>query len=130
MELRVENGLLLTKVLLEYKGKKLQLNNVIVDTGCSDTIFDTDLLAEIGLYVDYVNGIPTTMYGVGGKGEVCNQQLVTDLYLDGRVLNQFPLQLGITQDIYGFDGFIGLDFMMTTNMVVDFSDLEVSYKKD
>jgi hypothetical protein len=42
-------------------------------TGCSDSIFDTDLLAEIGLYVDYVNGMPTTMYGIGGKGEVCNQ---------------------------------------------------------
>ena len=43
-------------------------------------------------------------------------------------LNQFPLQLGITQDIYGFDGFIGLDFMVATGMIVDFSDLVVSYK--
>lgn len=127
MELRVEGGLLLAKVILEYKGEKLQLDNVLVDTGCSDTIFDTDLLAKIGLYVDYINGVPTTMYGIGGKGEVCNQQIVSDLYIDGQVLNQFPLQLGITQDIYGFDGFIGLDFMIKANMIVDFSQLVVSY---
>lgn len=127
MELRVGDGILLAKVVLEYQGKKLQLNNVIVDTGCSDTIFDTDLLAEIGLYIDYVNGIPTTMYGVGGKGEVSNQQFVTDLYVDGQMLKQFPLQLGMTQDMYGLDGFIGLDFMMKTNMIIDFSKLEVNY---
>lgn len=129
MELRVEDGLLIAKVVLEYNGKKLQLNNVLVDTGCSDTIFDTDLMAEIGLNVDYINGIPTNMYGIGGKGEVCNQQVVNDLFISGQVLNQFPLQLGITQDIYGFDGFLGLDFLMETNMIIDFSDLVVSYKK-
>lgn len=121
MELRVEDGLLIAKVGLEYQGKKRTLNNVLVDTGCSDSIFDTDLLAEIGVYIDYVNGMPTTMYGVGGKGEVCNQQLVNELSIGGRVLNQFPLQLGITKDSYGFDGFIGLDFMMETNMIIDFS---------
>jgi hypothetical protein len=71
MELRVEDGLLIAKVGIEYQGKTLTLNNVLVDTGCSDSIFDTDLLAEIGLYVDYVNGMPTTMYGIGGKGDVC-----------------------------------------------------------
>ncbi|MFD1738704.1 hypothetical protein ACFSCX_19495 [Bacillus salitolerans] len=89
MELRVEDGLLLDKVTLEYQGKKLQLDNVLVDTGCSDSIFDTDLLAKIGLNVDYINGVPTTMYGVGGKGEVCNQQIVTDFYIDGQALNHF-----------------------------------------
>ncbi|WP_100012885.1 hypothetical protein [Lentibacillus sediminis] len=129
MELRIEKGILLAKVALEFHGEELLLNNVIVDTGSSDTIFDTDLLAEIGLFVDYVNGIPTVMYGVGGKGEVCNQQLVSELYVDGQSLNQFPLQLGMTQDIYGFDGFIGLDFMMKTNMVVDFAELAVIYKE-
>ncbi|MFA9560358.1 hypothetical protein ACERII_23860 [Evansella sp. AB-rgal1] len=66
--------------------------------------------------------------GVGDKGEVCNQQLVTNLFVDGQ-LNKFPLQLGITQDIYVFDGFIGLDFMIETNMVIDFSKLEVNYKE-
>ncbi|WP_407271666.1 aspartyl protease family protein [Radiobacillus sp. PE A8.2] len=128
MKLRVENGLLIAKVDLEYQEKKITLNNVIVDTGCSDSIFDTDLLAEIGLFVDYVNGMPTTMYGIGGKGEVCNQQIVNGLSIGGRVLNQFPLQLGITKDLYGFDGFIGLDFMLETKMNIDFSFLGVSYK--
>lgn len=51
-------------------------------------------MAAIGLHVDYINGVPTTMYGIGWKGEVCNQQLVNDLFISGQVLNQFPLQLG------------------------------------
>lgn len=32
---------------------------------CSDTIFDTELMSKIGLYVNYVNGLPTIMYGIG-----------------------------------------------------------------
>ncbi|MEH7009703.1 hypothetical protein V7087_02625 [Neobacillus niacini] len=40
-------------------------------------------------------GIPTTMYGVGGKGEVCNQQKVNGLKIDGQTLNDFNLQLGM-----------------------------------
>ncbi|MGG0719037.1 hypothetical protein ABE096_15790 [Robertmurraya massiliosenegalensis] len=128
MELRVENGLLLAKLVLEYKGTRLELDNVLVDTGCSVTIFDTDLMAEIDIYIDYINGIPITMYGIGGKGEVCNQQIVNDLFIDGQLLNNFPLQLGITKDSYGFDGFIGLDFMLEINMIMDFSSLGISYK--
>lgn len=96
MELRVEVGLLLAKVVLEYNGEKLQLDNVLIDTGCSDTIFNTDLMEQIGLYIDYNDGITTTMKNTR---------------------------------FYGSDDFIGLDFMIETNMIMDFSTLGISYIK-
>jgi hypothetical protein len=84
MNIRIENGLPLATIDLVYNGNTITLSNVLVDTGCAVTIFVTDLMAEIDVVIDFVHGIPTTMYGVGGKGEVCNQQLVNGLYIDGQ----------------------------------------------
>ena len=130
MRLRVENGLPIATIEIKYGDNIKKFNNVLVDTGCSVTIFDTDLMSEVGVFIDFINGIPTTMYGVGGKGEVCNQQKVSGLIIDGQVLNDFNLQLGMIQDMYGFDGLLGLDFMLKTGMLLDFDLLKTEYKKN
>lgn len=128
MNIRIEDGLPIATIELESHGEKIMLQNVLVDTGCAVTIIDTDLLAEIGIIIDFKNGIPTTMYGVGGKGEVCYQQKVTGLSIDGQQLNNFELQFGMIQDMYGFDGLIGIDFMLETGLSIDFSALKVEYQ--
>ena len=80
MKLRIENGLPVASIELIYEGNTITFQNVLVDTGCAVTIFDTDLMAEIGVAIDFVNGVPTKMYGVGGVGEVCSQQTINGLY--------------------------------------------------
>lgn len=127
MIIRVDNGLPLATAELVFQGRKIILDNVLIDIGCAVTIFDTDVMAEIGVTIDFVNGIPTTMYGVGGKGEVCNQQKVSGLYIDGQLLNDFHLQLGMVQDMYGFDGLLGIDFMLETGILLDFKNLTTDY---
>lgn len=67
------------------------------------------------------------MYGVGGKGEICYQQKINGLKIDGQTLNDFILQLGMVQDMYEFDGLIGLDFMLETGLILDFHNLKSSY---
>jgi hypothetical protein len=128
MNIRInEDGLPIATIDLESNGKKITLENVLVDTGCAVTIMDTDLLGEVGIIIDFKNGIPTTMYGVGGKGEVCYQQKVTGLAIDGQQLKNFDLQFGMVQDMYGFDGLIGTDFMLKTGLSINFSELKVEY---
>jgi hypothetical protein len=127
MKIRIEDGLPLATVELVYFDKKIVLQDVLIDTECSVTIFDTDILAEIGVVIDFAKGIPTTMYGVGGKGEVCSQQKVSELYIDGQPLYDFNLQLGMVKDMYGFDGLIGIDFMLETGILLDFHSLKTTY---
>lgn len=57
-------GLPLVSVLLSYNGKTMQLNDVLLDTGCSSTILDTDEVEAIGIIIDKANGRPRRMYGV------------------------------------------------------------------
>ena len=128
MNIHMEDGLPIVSVSLGYKGRILILNNVLLDTGCSNTIFDTDEVEEVGLIIDRKNGRPTRMYGVGGESELCFEQTVRDLGIDNFLLNSFQLQLGITKETYGFNGILGIDFMIKSGLVIDLKE-KTAYRK-
>lgn len=44
MKIHLVDGLPIVSLPLSYKNKSTLLNNVLLDTGCSTTIFDTDLV--------------------------------------------------------------------------------------
>jgi hypothetical protein len=68
------------------------------------------------------------MYGVGGYSELCYEQKVNNITIDGQKLSSFLLQLGMIKEIYGFDGILGIDFMIRTGMIIDFKNFSVKYK--
>jgi hypothetical protein len=82
------------------------MNNVLFDTGCASTVFDTDLVTNIGLYLDIINGTAKRMYGVGGASELCYEQVVEGLQIGTMILPTFKMQLGMTREPYGFDGIL------------------------
>jgi hypothetical protein len=57
MKFKMEDQLPLVSVEIEYDRKKKTFSNILLDTGCSSTIFDTDLCEEIGLLLDLENAI-------------------------------------------------------------------------
>lgn len=63
MNIGVDNGLPLATVELNFHDNKIILKSVLIDTRCAVTIFDTDIMAEIGVTIDFVNGNPVTWNG-------------------------------------------------------------------
>jgi hypothetical protein len=127
MRLRLENGLPLVSFSCTYQEKTIVLKNVLFDTGCASTIFDTDLVANIGLNLDMINGTAKRMYGVGGASELCYEQVVEGLQIGTIILPSFKLQLGMTREPYGFDGILGIDFMAAVGLKVDFKKMNIEY---
>lgn len=125
MKIEIYDGLPLVSVLLSYNGKIMQLNDVLLDTGCSTTIFDTDEVEAIGLIIDRTNGRPRRMYGVGGESELCYEQIVSDIKINNQLFESFQLQLGITKETYGFNGILGIDFMIKSSAIIDFKEMLV-----
>jgi hypothetical protein len=76
MKIRLHNGLPIVSLTLTHNDQTIQLSNVLFGTGCAATIFDTDLLSRIGIYIDFIHGRAKRMYGVGGKSEVCYEQVI------------------------------------------------------
>jgi hypothetical protein len=123
MKIRLHNGLPIVSLTLKYYDQTVLLPNVLFDTGCAATVFDTDLLAQIGIHIDFINGRAKRMYGVGGTSEICYEQTIPDLKIEHIQLNTFPVQLGFVQEPYGFDGILGIDFMMRAKFKIDFESM-------
>ena len=49
MKIRRENGLLYVSAMLAHDGKRLTLDNILLDTGSSGTVFSTNKMLELGL---------------------------------------------------------------------------------
>jgi len=127
MQLRIEHDLPLVSFSCTYREKTLEMRNVLFDTGCASTIFDTDFVSSIGLYLDMINGTAKRMYGVGGASELCYEQAVEGLQVGPIILPSFKLQLGMVREPYGFDGILGIDFMIAVGLKVDFKDLKIEF---
>lgn len=127
MKLRLENGLPLVSFSCTYQEKTIEMRNVLFDTGCASTIFDTDLMMNVGIYLDMINGTAKRMYGVGGASELCYEQRVLGLQIGTIILPSFKLQLGMTRDPYGFEGILGIDFMTSVGLKVDFKEMIIEF---
>src|SRR5690554_3355847 len=103
MKIVMKNGLPILSIILEYHDNTIRLENVLLDTGCAVTVFDTDLVEKIGLIIDRYSGRAVRMHGVGGQSELCFQQTVEQISVNKIILQNFTLQLGMTKIPYGFD---------------------------
>ncbi|WP_339250788.1 hypothetical protein [Paenibacillus sp. FSL P2-0136] len=129
MKLHLLHGLTIISLTLTHQGKSISLRNLLFDTGCAATVFDSDILAVIGIDIDFINGRAKRMYGVGGTSEICYEQQIPDFCIEGIDLSDFPIQLGSIQEPYGFDGIIGIDFMMSAKCKVNFETMTIELDK-
>jgi hypothetical protein len=51
MKFQMDDHLPLVSVEIEYDGQKKSFSNVLLDTGCSSTILDTDLYLNFGIII-------------------------------------------------------------------------------
>ncbi|MGZ7440767.1 aspartyl protease family protein [Paenibacillus sp. TH7-28] len=117
----------IVSLTLTHNNQSIILPYVLFDTGCAATVFDTDVLAQIGIFIDFINGRAKRMYGVGGTSEICYEQILSELQIEHFALNDFPIQLGSIQETYGFDGILGIDFMMRAKCKADFESMEIQF---
>lgn len=123
MKIRIENGLPIVSLRIEYQDKKIELNNVLIDTGSSNTIIDADLAGDVGIEIDPFKGEAKRMYGVGGESELCYEQPVSRLIIDSK--EDFRLQLGITRETYGFDAILGSDYFIAQKSIIDYKSYSI-----
>lgn len=74
MKINEEYGLPFVSVTIVFKSKVLELTKVLLDTGSASTLFNADLVREIGI-VPEENDIVDTIRGVGGIEYVYTKQL-------------------------------------------------------
>ena len=123
VKLQLKYGLPFCSIKLNYKGKGIILDDVLLDTGSGGTVFKMDKVEEIGITIEE-NDIIETISGVGGSEFVCKKHLdsisMGDLYLDN-----FKVEIGVMD--YGFEinGIVGINFLKSVGAVIDLDKMVV-----
>lgn len=121
MKIDYLDGLLQTSVTLNYKGRALTIDKLVIDTGASHTLLSADIVADIGIYFENGDEIVNS-FGVGGE-ESCFRKLFDIVELGSFQVESFKLDVGSLHENLSINGLIGLDLLMAANLIIDLSEL-------
>jgi predicted aspartyl protease len=113
----IENGLLLSDMVVVYQGKSLCLKRVLVDTGSGGTIISSDLAEKIGL----IGEAGDTIYRISGVGgsEFVFLKVIDSLKIGNLEVNDFTIEIGAMDYGFELDGIVGLDFLKEVGAIID-----------
>ena len=113
MNLSIRYELPFVTVTIRYKGRNLELDNVLLDTGSAGTLFHVERLMTIGLLMEPEDMI-RRIRGVGGTEFVFSKR-VDELSVGDLSVSHFDL-----------DGIIGLDFLRAVRAKIDLGALTIT----
>lgn len=124
MNLSIRYGLPFVTAVVEYDGRKVELDNVLLDTGSAGTLFQVDRLMTIGLHMEPEDLI-RRIRGVGGA-EFVFSKWVGGLDVGGLRVDNFEVEVGAMDYGFELDGIVGLDFLQAVRARIDLGELTVS----
>ena len=123
MNIRLVGSLLYVRASLTHKGKSLDLDHVVLDTGSGGSIFSADELERLGVASEPEDRV-NRVVGVGGIELVFSKRL-EGVALGDMELQDFEVQIGAMNYGFPIQGIIGLDFLLQFQAVIDLGRLEV-----
>ncbi|OBZ12899.1 MULTISPECIES: retropepsin-like aspartic protease [Bacillales] len=121
MKMNYDGQLLTAAITLCYRGKTLQVTDIIIDTGSTHTVFNPDTLEAIG--VTYENGDPVyEAYGIGGTVPFYTK-VMDYIQLDKLKAEKIEVDVGMLPKSH--KGLLGLDILKTHGFIVDMDKLEL-----
>lgn len=123
VNLRLEGRLPFLEVTLRFSGQQLQLNRVLLDTGSAGSVFAADVVDALGIAPESTDRIRRIL-GVGGSEFVYSKR-IEELALGAMKVTNFEVQIGAMRYGFPLDGIIGMDFLLSTQAIIDLAALEV-----
>ena len=123
MRIHIQYGLPFVELEITFRGKKLLLENVLLDTGSAGTIFNANVVEKIGV-VPEENDIVDTIRGVGGV-EYVYVKSFDNIQFGEICQEQFQVEIGNMDYGMNIDGIVGFDFISASNLVIDTKKLFV-----
>lgn len=121
MKINLVDGLLQTSITINYKGEALTIDKLVIDTGASHTLLSADAVADVGVYFENGDEI-VSAFGIGGE-ESCFRKSFDSVMLGDFQIENFKLDVGALHEKLEINGLLGLDLLMTANIVLDLSEL-------
>ncbi|KAA3660910.1 MAG: hypothetical protein DWQ04_18065 [Chloroflexi bacterium] len=123
VDISLQDGLPFISIELTQSNQIITIPNVLIDTGSAGTVFNTDLVSQIGLVLE-TNDIIRRIRGVGGS-EFVFTKIVDQISLGDLQVEKFEIEVGAMA--YGFEigGIIGMDFLTSVGAIIDLNKFAV-----
>jgi predicted aspartyl protease len=115
---------------LPFVAVKLTANNltvdveqVLIDTGSAESVFQTDIVAKIG--VTPSSDDPIVIMEDIGSEEAVLRKTIQSIAIENMIVQPFSIQIGSLEYGMRIDGIIGMDFLQKTGAKIDFANLTI-----
>lgn len=123
MQIRLEDGLLVTSMHITINGASKTIENIVIDTGAAHSLLSSDAVDDMN--IRYVNGDKlVTMYGIGGE-EHAFEKVLDSIRLGNIDLGSYGMHFGSLDPHEKVNGLLGLDLLMRAGLVLDLKNLQI-----
>jgi hypothetical protein len=123
MNLKLNIGLPFVTVTVNFRGRNMILEKVLLDTGSARTFFRMDAMGAIGVYPES-DDIVNCIQGIGVIEYVYTKK-IDSITFDIITMNNFQVEIGNMDSKYDIEGIIGFDFNQAAGLVIDSRELTV-----
>lgn len=120
------NGLIFLNIAIRYNGIALDIQNIVLDTGSSNTVLDVDVLSPLGVSPE-PSDIPRKIRGVGGIEYVFTRRL-EQLSIGSNVISEFEIEIGELNYGFGINGILGLNYLIASGAIIDLQKMEITFR--
>ncbi len=125
MNIQFRNGLLLTSMVLEFRGTSKVIENVVIDTGAAETIISPDAVEDIGIIAE-LNDDVNSFYGVGGSLHSFFSKKVQKIQIGQVALDDVKIDFGVIDPRGNINGLLGLDLLIKLGAIIDFKNMTLT----
>ena len=125
--MQFKNGLIYANLTITHEGKKIEIDDVIIDTGASHTVVLPDFLYEHEIGFDEDDEL-VVMSGIGGAEASAVKKRIESISIGDIFLKDVVIDFGVVDPKDRVNGLVGLDFLKTAKIVIDLDEMTL-YKK-
>jgi hypothetical protein len=125
MQLLLRDDLPFVTVTVVYRGQRIEIPDILVDTGSAGTILAVDQVSRIGLEPGPTD-VLKLIQGVGGTEAVFTRR-VDCAQVDEQRLTEFEIEVGGLDYGFAINGILGMDFLTQTRALIDLDKLQLHF---
>ncbi|ASA19489.1 retropepsin-like aspartic protease [Paenibacillus donghaensis] len=123
MNITEKYGLPFVSMRVVFRGRELQLEKVLLDTGSASTLLNADVVQAIGM-VPEENDTVDMIRGVGGV-EYVYTKCLDSIIVGESMLKEFQVEIGNMDYGMDIDAILGFNFLKQAKTVIDVKAMEL-----
>lgn len=123
MNIKLKDDLPFVEIELIHNGRKITIDNALIDTGSASTIIATDIALELNLGPSPEDEL-IRVRGVGGS-EYVYEKNIDEIKLGSTKVSDLTIDVGAMNYGFAIDAIIGMNFLTSARLTIDMDRMAI-----